>query len=297
MEIRTDLALEAKELDTDNTEGIKLNYSTYNDIQISRMKILSDSASNRLKKEKGTYITIEMDAIDDDITHADDKIYAIANELENLLPQKGTILVAGIGNVNITADALGPKTVDNILATRHITEDIAKQIGLEDLRSVAAIAPGVLGQTGVESSELILSIVKRINPSAVIVVDALASRRLSRLGCTIQISDTGISPGAGVGNHRMPINEETMGIPVIGIGIPMVVDAVTLAADLLEPNDEQRADKLIEELTPSGNHMVVTPKNIDVLTMRSSRLTAMAINCALQRSLSKDDIIALTCNS
>lgn len=297
MQIRTDLALEAKELDIENSEGIEFETASKDGLNISKLKIISDTASYRLDKAKGTYITIEMPPLNENFTETDDRILTISDEIEALLPKKGLVLVAGIGNVNITADALGPKTVDTILATRHIAGEVAKQIGLENLRSVAVITPGVLGQTGIETGELIQSIVKKIKPSAIIVIDALASRRLSRLGCTLQISDTGIAPGAGVGNHRLPINEKTMGVPVIGLGIPMVVDAITLAADLLEPNNENMAENIKKELTPSGKHMVVTPKEIDLLIQRSSRLLAMAINCALQPSMSQSDLLSLTCYS
>ena len=173
----------------------------------------------------------------------------------------------------------------NVLATRHITGELAKQTGLDDLRPAAVLAPGVLGQTGIETGELIFSVTEKIKPSAVIVVDALASRRLERLGCTIQICDTGISPGAGVGNNRLRINKDTLGIPVIGIGVPTVVDAVTLATDLLgypiTPNVKKN-------MSPQFQSMVV-----DMLTDRAAKLIGMAINCALQSNYSVTDLMAL----
>ncbi len=298
-EIRTDLALEAQELnkESSNKSEIFTESETVNGIKITRQKVISKRDELSLGKSKGTYITIEMNSIDDDITNADDKIYAISDEISNLLPEDGCVLVAGIGNENITADALGPKTIEGILATRHITHEIAAQIGLDNLRSVAAIAPGVLGQTGVETSELILSIIKKINPTALIAVDALASRKLSRLGSTIQISDAGIAPGTGVGNHRTPISKETMGIPVISIGVPTVVDAVTLAADIIEPFDKTSASRINDIISPKASHMVVTPKDIDLLISRCSRLVSLAINCALQRDLTREELITLTVNS
>lgn len=143
------------------------------------------------------------------------------------------MLVAGLGNMEITPDSLGPKTSRRVLATRHIGGEIARSTGLDRLRPVAVMQTGVTGQTGIETGEYILSIVRRIRPTAVVAIDALASRRTERLGCTLQISDTGISPGAGVGNHRTKITKETIGVPVIAIGVPTVVDAQTLAVDIL----------------------------------------------------------------
>ena len=292
MQIRTDLALEAREIDTDNSEGLDFTSEKENGLCISNMKIKTESASKRLGKPCGNYITIEMPPLTADFTETDDRILTISEQIEKLIPDSGTVLVVGIGNINITPDALGPKTAKGVLATRHITGELAKEIGLDGLRSVAVIAPGVLGQTGIETGELILSVINRIRPSAVIAIDALASRRLQRLGCTLQISDTGIAPGAGVGNHRSVINKEKMGVPVISIGVPTVVDAVTLAADLLMPDNEDAAEAIRSEVSPGGRQMVVTPREIDLLIERSSRLTAMAINCALQ-PLSQSDLLSL----
>ena len=155
------------------------------------------------------------------------------------------------------------------------------------------LTPGVTGQTGIETGELILSVAQRIKPAAVIVIDALASRRLERLGCTVQISDTGISPGDGVGNHRAKINRDTVGVPVVSIGIPTVVDAFTLAADLLLDSDEASPELIKRSVYPNGQRMVVTPGEIDLLVERGSRLISMAINVALQPSLSLADLISL----
>ena len=208
-----------------------------------------------------------------------------------MLPKEGTILIAGIGNETITPDALGPKSADNILATRHITGELKRSLGLSGLRSVAVLAPGVLGQTGIETGELIKSVVESIKPSAVIVIDALASRSLSRLGCTIQISDAGISPGSGVGNHRLSLNKETMGIPVIGIGVPTVVDAQTLALELIPEAKLSYQQKGL--VSPRGEQMIVTPREIDLLIERASRLVGMSLNCALHKGLSVEDFCLL----
>lgn len=181
-----------------------------------------------------------------------------------------------------------------MLATRHIRGELARSTGLDRLRSVAVMRAGVTGQTGIETGELILSVAERIRPAAVIVIDALASRRLERLGCTVQISDTGISPGEGVGNHRAKINRDTVGAPVISIGIPTVVDAFTLAADLLLDSDENSIELIKRSVYPDGRKMVVTPGEVDLLIERGARLVSMAVNLALQPSLTVSDLIALT---
>ena len=200
-----------------------------------------------------------------------------------MLPH-GEALAAGLGNTEITPDALGPQSMKYILATRHITGEYARVAGLEKLRGVSVLAPGVLGQTGIEVCELLKSVVKSICPKVLIVIDALAAKELSRLGCTVQISNTGIIPGSGVGNRRQEISEKTIGIPVIAVGVPTVVDAVTLVYDLAG-----------QEATvhPKGEGMIVTPKEIDLLIERAAKLTGMAVNCALQREYDFDTLAAL----
>ena len=202
----------------------------------------------------------------------------------------GLVLVAGLGNMEITPDSLGPKTSSRVLATRHISGEIARSTGLDRLRPVAVMQTGVTGQTGIETGEYILSIVRRIRPTAVVAIDALASRRPERLGCTLQISDTGISPGAGVGNHRTKITKETVGVPVIAIGVPTVVDAQTLAIDILGSDCNRKTPKM---LMPQGRQLVVIPREIDLLTERASRLIAFALNGALQNEFDLPDLISL----
>ncbi len=192
--------------------------------------------------------------------------------------------------MEITPDSLGPKTSRRVLATRHIGGEIARSTGLDRLRPVAVMQTGVTGQTGIETGEYILSIVRRIRPTAVVAIDALASRRTERLGCTLQISDTGISPGAGVGNHRTKITKETIGVPVIAIGVPTVVDAQTLAVDILGNDCNRKTQKM---LMPQGRQLVVIPREIDLLTERASRLIAFALNGALQNEFDLPDLISL----
>ena len=205
--IRTDLALEQRELVPEGAPGIESDELNLGDAHITRIRVTSQEGAEALGKPMGTYVTVEVPAFTDDAGLDDTLVTAIKNELSRILPDEGLVLVAGLGNTRITPDALGPKTAAGVLATRHITGEIARSAGLGDLRGVAVLAPGVLGQTGIETSEIIAGIVEKVHPAAVIVVDALASRRLSRLGCTVQMSDSGIRPGAGVGNARREISK------------------------------------------------------------------------------------------
>ena len=293
MEIRTDLALEAHELVTENIEGVDIDTEFSEKMKITRMKIINQQAANILGKERGTYITCEFKALTEDFTAADKRLVSIGEEIRQLIPKIGNVLVVGIGNHNITPDALGPRSASKVLATRHISGSVASSLGLDNLRSVCVVSPGVLGQTGIEVGEFVSGIVGNADISCVIAVDSLASRKLKRLGCTVQISDTGIAPGAGIGNHRNIINQTTMGVPVISVGVPTVVDAATLAADLMSPNDEEESDRIREKVLPAGRDMVVTPREIDLLIERASLLIGMAINIALHPDFSPEDLFAL----
>ena len=294
MNFRTDLAMEAVQLLEQKDDGITQQKKRIHDLEITQVTIETDTAAKKLGKLKGEYITIEVPAFTDNFQDINDKIEVISKQIQLLLPKEGLIFVVGLGNETITPDALGPKTIKSILATRHITGEIARSTGLEALRSVAAIAPGVLGQTGIEVSEIIQSVIKKIKPAALIVVDALASLETSRLGTTIQICNTGISPGSGVGNARPGLNQESMGIPVIGIGVPTVVDAQTLARGLFDLTEAQVvAQKIMQKTQPRGEAMMVTPREIDLLIERSSKLLAMSINSALQPDFSIDEIMTL----
>ncbi len=290
MELRTDLAVEAREIAGDNINGVE--YKTYNEngLSISRLIIKNKKAKITLGKEIGTYITIELPSLTDNFSETDCRLVTISREIRRLVPVNGLVLVVGLGNMEITPDSLGPKTSAKILATRHISGEIARSTGLDRLRPVAVLQTGVTGQTGIETGEYISSIVKRIRPTAVIAVDALASRRAERLGCTLQISDTGIAPGAGVGNHRTKINSETIGVPVIGIGVPTVVDVRTLASDITNGSLSKGISEIIN---PDGRDMVVIPREIDLLTERASRLIAFALNSALQDKFELSDLVSL----
>lgn len=295
MQLRTDLAMEAVKSLKSQIEGMRQVKKIEGNLKITQVTIESESAAQKIGKLMGEYITIELPALTDNCDNTKENSETIAGQIKSLLPHKGLVFVVGLGNEAITPDALGPKTIKLILATRHISGEIARSAGLNSLRPVATMAPGVLGQTGIEVSEVILSIIKKITPTALVVIDALASAETSRLGTTIQICNTGISPGAGVGNARPGLNEETMGVPVIGVGVPTVVDAQTLARDLFagEDNDAKYLDEISNKTMPRGERMIVTPREIDLLIERSSKLLAMSINSALQPDFSAKEIMAL----
>lgn len=269
MNFRTDLALE-------NTAPSKQTRTEEDGCVVTR-----------IEDDGGTYITMEVKALSDNIDSDNALLGRIARELASLLPREGTVLAAGLGNRGVTPDALGPLAAERVLATRYIKGELARVTGLDSLRPVAVVSPGVLGTTGIEASEVIRAVVGQIHPAAVIAVDALAARSPSRLGCTVQISSVGISPGAGVGNARPRIDESTLGVPVVSMGIPTVVDAATLAADLLGKDAP-------EEVTPRGASMMVTPREIDLIISRGARLLGMAINCAVNPSLSVEEFAELT---
>lgn len=292
MQFRTDLAAEAHQFWNGEVEGAELTELENKVVKATRLIIHTEKAAEQLGKPKGTYITFENLALSDDFTDAKEKILAIADEIRFLLPSSGSILAVGLGNINTTPDAIGPKSTQYILATRHIQGEWARAAGLDILRPVSVISPGVLGQTGIEAGEMILSLVERLHPAAVIVIDALASRNLSRLGCTVQICDSGIVPGSGVGNYRFKLDKESLGIPVIAVGIPTVVDALTLACDILNITDS--ADEILgSKITSRSENMIVTPREIDLLTERGAKLIGSAVNCALQSSVDYNTLMSL----
>ena len=303
MQFRTDLAIEAREIAGENTGGIEFKKYSENGLEISRLIVKNQKARQALGKEIGTYITIELPSLTDNFTETDKRLETVGNEIKRLLPVNGLVLVAGLGNMEITPDSLGPKTSRRVLATRHIGGEIARSTGLDRLRPVAVMQTGVTGQTGIETGEYILSIVRRIRPTAVVAIDALASRRTERLGCTLQISDTGISPGAGVGNHRTKITKETIGVPVIAIGVPTVVDAPTIVNDTMENflkaiaqskelksvsrifseySPREKYELIREVISPEMVNMYVTPKDIDANIKAIGHILAKAIDMACE---------------
>lgn len=295
LNLRTDLAVEKHEIAGEkNIDGIQAEKYTENGVTVTKINVLDDNASRAIGKPIGLYITAEVIPFTKSSDLFSSQLSVLTDLIRKLLPAEGLVLVAGLGNKTITPDALGPRSAELIFATRHIGSEIRKSINLENLRDVAQIVPGVLGKTGIETAEIIESVVKNVNPCAVIVVDALASRRLERLGTTVQIATSGVVPGSGVGNSRSRIDSDTLGVPVISIGVPTVVDAATLASDLFEKTGyRQESDELDRILKTLGETIMVTPKEIDLLVERASQLVAMAINCALQPNIDPKDILAI----
>ncbi len=272
MQIRTDLALEQKEMHHGLPNGVTCEETKSDSALITKIIIENDEGAAALEKPKGIYITVEVPSFTDNLKN-EDLIKTVADQLSILLPKEGDVLVVGLGNRDITPDSLGPKSADGILATRHIDDELRRVAGIEGIRSVSVITPGVLGQTGIEAFSLIHGVINEIKPAAVIAIDALASRYLKRLGCTVQMSDSGIEPGAGVGNARKEISQHTLGVKVIALGVPTVVDATTLVADLTDGKGE------IAE--PQGRQMIVTPREVDLLIDRAAGLISDSLNRAL----------------
>ena len=219
-------------------------------------------------------------------TRFNDIARVISDEIREMLPiGEGETLVVGLGNEEITPDSIGPRAVKKLLVTRHIKGIDPVLYDDAGFGNVAAIVPGVLGQTGIESAEIIKSVCDSIKPKCVVVIDSLASRRLARLATTVQISNGGISPGSGVSNKRAELSDRTLGVPVISIGVPTVVDAATLAYDLLEEHkgqpDEEFAEIIERVLAGDGKNMFVTPKDNDVIAIETAKLLSTAINLAL----------------
>lgn len=264
MQNRTDLATEAVD------SGRHICEWEADGVRLYRVS-LDEAEAARWGKPSGEYLTATLPPLTDDEAFLETAAKRLGEELRRLLPPEGTVLVVGLGNEQITPDALGPRTASGIMATRHIPEELARSVGLSGLRPCAVITPGVLGNTGLESSEVVTGVCRVMRPAAVIAVDALAARQPERLGCTVQFSDTGIAPGSGVGNNRRALTAETLGVPVIGLGVPTVTDAALVG----------------------GRAMMVTPREIDLLIDRASRLLAMTVHAALQPDYSPLELLAV----
>lgn len=319
--VRTDLAVEARELYTEehksekDIDGIEVIEENENGIKITTVTVKNEIGANKIGKPRGNYITIDIPSFTaydgetmDDVAKT---VAKVLNSLVNIDDEK-TALVVGLGNWKVTPDALGPKVTEKIMVTRHLKTVMPEAID-DSVRPVCSIAPGVLGITGIETGEIIKAIVDKIKPDLVICIDALAARRVERVNATIQIGDTGISPGAGVGNNRMQINEESLGVKVIAIGVPTVVDAVTIANDsidlvidslingtsnggdfyrMLKSIDKNEKEALIREVLSSGElgDMIVTPKDIDLVIDSLSKIIANGINMAIQPNMDMEEI-------
>ena len=306
---RTDLAVERTNLyrranKLEEIDGIETEEQEINEnIKVSRVKITNENGEQAIGKKKGVYVTIDLKdlkvADEDEIQKASD---TLSNELktiiQNHVQSKDDIMVVGLGNIYVTPDSLGPKVINEIDVTRHIIKYLPQYID-ENARPVTAISPGVLGTTGIETYEILKGIVDNVKPKLLIVIDALASRSIERISSTIQISDTGIVPGAGVGNTRAEISERTLGIPVIALGIPTVVESAVLVNDCLDLliekmqkeaksnvylnglKEQDNYEKIKDVLNPQNYNMIVTPKEIDDLIENMKDVVARGINMSL----------------
>lgn len=309
-QIRTDLALETQEqMQEDHVElkGVRfLEEKIDKNLTISTVVIETENGAKTMGKPKGTYITIEagnMDEEDEDY-HREISVQ-LAKIIKSLVKNKKeemSILVVGLGNREVTPDALGPRVVDNLFITRHIIKEYGKYaFGSDKVNKISSIVPGVMAQTGMESLEIIKGIIEETSPDLIIAVDALAARSTKRLNRTIQVTDTGINPGSGVGNHRHGLNQKSLGVPVISIGIPTVVDAATIVNDTMynlitamgesetlnnlgstlgELNEAEKYELIRELLSPNLNAMFVTPKDIDESVKRLSFTISEGLNIA-----------------
>lgn len=319
--VRTDLAVEAREMakeshsaEAEELDGVEVETEETPEYFLTHVRIVSPLGSQLMGKPEGNYITLESEKLKENDVECHEKIIKIlAENIRSLakIDEDACILVTGLGNWNITPDALGPKVVSKILVTRHLQGTLPEEIE-ETVRPVAAVSPGVMGITGIETGEIIKGIVEKLQPSLLIAIDALAARHSKRINAAIQLSDTGISPGAGVGNKRMMLDQETLGIPVIAIGVPTVVDAATLVNDTMDRilgemmhqtqkgtefyqmlhslEQEEKYQMIAEILGPYTGNMFVTPKEVDAVVDRLANIIANSINIALHPGITMEDI-------
>ena len=290
--IRTDLAMEARELHP-SLSGVTEESEEHEGVAVTRIALTTDDAAARLEKRKGRYVTLDAPELSARPLDLFERVSrALSNELSRLMEGLGTcenVLVVGLGNRAITPDSLGPRVVESIYVTRHIKQYMPDALP-GPVRAVSAVAPGVLGVTGVETMEIVRGVVEHCKPDLVIAVDALASRRAARISTTVQLTDAGISPGAGVGNNRTGLDRETLGVPVIAIGVPLVVFATTISQDTISlladetglHNDEERLKELAAKVIAEHiGELIVTPKEIDSIVADMTRIVADGINMAL----------------
>ena len=278
-------------------DGVRVSTKERGPIRYTRIRIEKQDAAERLGRERGEYITLECAQLPACDARCREKLaQMLSADLKRLLPEEGEVLVVGLGNRNVTADALGTRVVERMLVTRHLHQAMAEEMRGQ-LRGVSAIAPGVLGLTGIETAELCRGLVKHVKPCAVIAIDALAAYETRRICTAIQLTDTGIQPGSGVGNHRLGLTEETLGVKVIAVGVPMVVYASTIARDAMErlisrcgvPEQDGMPDELLRQVAEGFlGDMVVTPREIDELVLSVASLLADGLNRALQPEVDEE---------
>jgi spore protease len=324
--VRTDLALEAKEIASNRMGGTIPGVHTETseddgDMIVTRMDIAGDEGARAVGKLPGHYVTIEVPRLREKDSDLQDRVATrLAQEFAEFLQRIGIgkdarVLIIGLGNYNVTPDALGPLVVENVMVTRHYFELMPEQVS-PGYRPVSAVAPGVLGTTGIETSEIVQGIVEKSRPDLVIAIDALASRALERVNTTIQIADTGIHPGSGVGNKRKGLTKEFLHVPVIAIGVPTVVYASTIVNStmdmmlnhfknqtsntsqifgMLESMEENERLQLVKEvLDPVGHNLLVTPKDIDQFIEDMANIIASGLNAALHEAIDQDNVAAYT---
>jgi len=318
--VRTDLALEAREIYQEENRqeipGVKVDVDNQDpDIIITRVNIFSILGEKAMGKPQGNYITIEVPTMRERDPELEERVsQCLASEIKRLVnfnKKNFTTLVVGLGNWNVTPDALGPRVVSQLMVTRHLLQLVPDQVD-ERVNSVCAVAPGVLGITGIETGEIIKGIVEKVKPDLVIAIDALASRKTERISTTIQIADTGISPGSGIGNKRMGLNKESMGVPVLAIGVPLVVYASTISQDavnlliqefskqakqgspffqMLQEMDQNQVDQLVSQVVSEHiGDLVVTPKEIDIIVEDVAKILADGINLGVHNGINLDEV-------
>ncbi len=299
---RTDLALERAQIATGRgpTPGLNVREETIDNMKLTRVEVTTPDAGRQVGKPPGRYFTLECP----DLRFRSRSILkevaeAVAREISVLasLPRKGDVLIVGLGNWQATPDALGPRVISQLMVTRHIREYVPQELGGR-LNPVAAISPGVLGITGMETIDIVRGVVDQVKPELVITVDALAALSSTRLLTTIQIADTGIQPGSGVGNKRPGINMESLGVPVLAIGVPTVVSGAAIATDVLEsyfakfnPHARATIDSVTDFLSKDLSGLMVTTKNIDLEILEMSKLVAAALNRAAQPAISEEEML------
>jgi spore protease len=295
--VRTDLAMELKEA-AGEIPGVEMKQKTMGEATVTRVTVFSDEGAQKIGKPQGVYITIEQSNLYEKEAQMTDELAAcLAHEISTLLGEKkiGSALVVGLGNRDLTPDSLGPRVTEEVLVSRHILSQMPDLID-ERVRSVCVLSPGVMGSTGMETGEVVTAVVQRIRPDLVLVVDALAARSTSRILSTVQVTDAGVAPGSGVGNHRSALTRETLGVPVIAVGVPMVVHASTILRDSMEKLMEKSGAQfdlslLLRDM--DGANLVVTPVMIDEAVRNVASLVADGINGALQPELTRQEIHAM----
>ncbi|GIO58636.1 GPR endopeptidase [Paenibacillus cineris] len=321
--VRTDLAVDAREMagHAGPIPGVDEEITEKDGIKITRLNVLNEAGSQAIGRVKGHYITLEVPGLRNGDTKLQEQVAeAFAREFEDFLAligiqKKQTVLIVGLGNWNVTPDSLGPLVVENVLVTRQYFQLMPDQVA-PGYREISAIAPGVLGLTGIESSEIVQGIVERTKPDLIIAIDALASKSLERVNTTIQIADIGIHPGSGIGNKRRGLTKEVLGVPVVAIGVPTVCYASTIVNNVMEMmknhfgqetnqtrqimgmlddiNEQERLSLVKEVLEPLGHDLIVTPKEIDEFIEDIANIVASGLNAALHDAVDPGNTGAYT---